>query len=170
MKLRKGIRLINKYDPYYIELRYTYSILAEFSVNPSQPDTPTRSDSQFIIRSAKLPQKETNEKLKKYLYTNRNNDDEIIDAAITLEEDEHTVMDKNEITNVRRVTIDAAHTATDRTKTTKTTILQRGKMWVMQSAQRRDVSSIASHVIVNTCNPDSNLQLKHSMTSRRQKC
>ena len=48
--------------------------------------------------------------------TNRNNDDEIIDAAITLAEDEHTIMDKNDITNVRQVAIDAAQTATDRTK------------------------------------------------------
>ena len=54
---------------------------------------------------------------------NKNNDDEIIDAAITLAEDEPIVMAKNEITNVRQVTINAARMATDRTKTT---ILRRG--------------------------------------------
>ena len=108
----------------------------------SQPDTPNSTDRQFRTRAVKRIQKNTNDKLEKYLYSNRNNDDEIIDASITLSEDEHTAMAKNEITNVRWVTIYAAHTATDRTKTTKTTILQRRKMWVMQSAQRRDVSYI----------------------------
>ena len=52
------------------------------------------------------------------MYTNRNNDDEIIDTAITLAEDERTVIAKNDITNVREVTIDTAHTVTDKTKTT----------------------------------------------------
>ena len=58
------------------------------------------------------------------MYTNRNNDDEIIDAAITLAEDKRTVIAKNDITNVRQVTINVAHTATNRTKTT---IFQRGR-------------------------------------------
>ena len=58
------------------------------------------------------------------MYTNRNNVDKIIDEAIILVEDEHTVMDKNDITNVSRVTIEAAHTATNKTKRT---ILQRGR-------------------------------------------
>ena len=58
----------------------------------------------------------------KYLY-NRNNDDEIINAAIATEEDKRTVISKNDITNVRRITIDAAYPGTDNTKTT---LLQRG--------------------------------------------
>ena len=62
--------------------------------------------------------------LKNTCYTNRNNDDKITDAAITLIEDERAVMAKNDITNLRRVAIDAEHTSTDRTKTT---ILQRGR-------------------------------------------
>ena len=61
------------------------------------------------------------------MYTNRNDDDEIIDAAITLAEDERTIMSKKDSANVHRVTINAAHTATDRIKTTKTTLLQRGR-------------------------------------------
>ena len=124
MKERKGSKLIKKYDIYYIEISNTYSLLVELSANLGQPDTPTSTDSQFIIRVAKWLQKKTNDKLKKYLCTNRNNDGEIINAAITLAEDERTVMAKNYITNVHRVTIDAAHTATDRTKTA---ILQRGR-------------------------------------------
>ena len=51
------------------------------------------------------------------MYTNRNDDDEIIDAAITLAEDERTIMSKKDSANVHRVTINAAHTATDKTKT-----------------------------------------------------
>ena len=51
------------------------------------------------------------------MYTNRNDDDEIIDAAITLSEDERTIMSKKDSANVHRVTINAAHTATDKTKT-----------------------------------------------------
>ena len=58
------------------------------------------------------------------MYANTNNDNKLINAAITISEDERTVRAKNDITNVRRVTIDAAHTATDKTKTT---IHQRGK-------------------------------------------
>ena len=52
------------------------------------------------------------------MYANTNNDNKLINAAITISEDERTVRAKNDITNVRRVTIDAAHTATDKTKTT----------------------------------------------------
>ena len=50
------------------------------------------------------------------MYANKNNDEELIDAAITLAEDEHTVMAKSDITNLRRVTTDAAHTATHKNK------------------------------------------------------
>ena len=86
MTVRKGPGLTYKSNKntYYIELRNTYSLLSELSANQSQPDTPTRTDSQFIIRSAKRLRKKKNDKLKKYLYTNGNNDDEIIDTAVTL--------------------------------------------------------------------------------------
>ena len=36
VKVRKGNRLRNKYDPYYIELSNTYYLLAKLSANPSQ--------------------------------------------------------------------------------------------------------------------------------------
>ena len=50
------------------------------------------------------------------MYTNTNNYDKLTDAVITLAEDKRIVRAKNDITNVRQVTIDADHTATDRTK------------------------------------------------------
>ena len=46
------------------------------------------------------------------MYDNKNNDKELIDAAIILAEDERTVIAKNNMTNVRRFTIDASHTDT----------------------------------------------------------
>ena len=58
------------------------------------------------------------------MYVNKNNDKELIDAAITLAEDERTARAKNDITNVKRVTIDASHTATHKNKTA---LSQRGK-------------------------------------------
>ena len=58
------------------------------------------------------------------MYVNKNNEEELINAAITLAEVERTGMAKNNITNVRRVIIDAAQTATHKNKTT---IRQRGK-------------------------------------------
>ena len=75
-------------------------------------------DSQFRIRATKRLHKNKNDKLNKYMYANTNNDKKTIDAAITLAEAERTVMAKNDRTNVRQVTIDAAHTATYKTKTT----------------------------------------------------
>ena len=50
------------------------------------------------------------------MYANTNNDNELINVAIALKEDEHTVMAKHEITNVRRFNIDSSHTSTDKTK------------------------------------------------------
>ena len=58
------------------------------------------------------------------MYASTNNDDELIDATITLSEDGCTAMAKNDLTNVRQVTIDVAHTVTYRTKKT---IRQRGR-------------------------------------------
>ena len=87
MKVRKGNRLRNKSDSYYIELSNTYSLLAEFSANPSQADKPTSTDIQLRIISAKRRHKNKKYKLDKYMYANNNNDEELIDAAITLAED-----------------------------------------------------------------------------------
>ena len=67
MKVRKGNRLRNKYDPYHIELGNTYYLLAEFSANPSQLDKPNSTDSQFKISSAKRRHKKENDKIRKYI-------------------------------------------------------------------------------------------------------
>ena len=76
---------------------------------------------------------------------NKDNDKELIDAAITLAEDERNVMAKNNITNVQRVTIDAAHT--DKHKN-KTTIRQRGK-------NMGNAFSIATRRCINVITRDS---------------
>ena len=57
------------------------------------------------------------------MYANKDSYEELIDASIKLAEVEPTVMAKNNISNVQQVTIDAAHTATHKNKTT---IRQRG--------------------------------------------
>ena len=111
MKVLKGNRLRNKSDPYYIELSNTYSLLADFSANPSQTEKPTNKDRQLKTRGAKQLHQKENDKINKYIYDNKNNDDVLIDAAITIAEYERTVMAKNDITDVRQVTIDASHTA-----------------------------------------------------------
>ena len=74
------------------------------------------------------------------MYTNKTNDKELINAIITLAEDERTIMSKNDMTNVRQVTIDASHTATDKKNQQ---YARGGGMWGIQSAQRPNVSSIA---------------------------
>ena len=118
MKVRKCNRFSNKSGPYYIELSNKYSLLAQFLANPSQTDKTTSTDSQFRIRSVNRLHTKKKEKINKYMYANNNNDKELIDAAITLAEDERTARAKNDITNVKQVTIDASHTATHKNKTT----------------------------------------------------
>ena len=78
MKVRKGNRLRNKSDTYYIELSNTYSLLAEFSANPSQLDKPNSTDRQFKISFAKILHKKENNKIRKYIYANKDNDEEVI--------------------------------------------------------------------------------------------
>ena len=75
------------------------------------------------------------------MYANKNNDKKLIDAAITLAEDERTFMAKYDKTNMRQVNIDAAHTATHKNKTT---ILQKGNNMgnAFSTATRRLISSI----------------------------
>ena len=99
MKLCKGNILRNKSDPYYIELSNNYSLLVETSANPSLTYTPTSTDSQFKIKSANRLQKNKNEKLNKYMCTNTNNDNKLIDAATTIAEDERTDRSKKDFTN-----------------------------------------------------------------------
>ena len=89
------------------------------------------------------------------MYT-RNNDEENIDVAIKIAEDKFTVISKNIITNVRQVTINAAHTVTDKAKKHSS---RGAEIWVRDLAERHDVSSIASNTAVNMCNSNANLKL-----------
>ena len=84
--------------------------------NPIQADTPTSTDSRLKIRSAKRRHKKENDKIRKYIYDNKDNDEELIDASIILAEDKYNSMAKNNMNNVRRVTIDADNTATRKKK------------------------------------------------------
>ena len=105
MKLLKGNKLTNKPDPYYIELSSAYSLLAEFSANPSQTDQPTYIDSQFEISAAMRHHEKKNDKIIKYIIENRKNDKVLINAAIKLAEDERNVMNKGIMTKGQQVTI-----------------------------------------------------------------
>jgi len=64
----KGSKLKRKPDQYYIELSNAYSSLAEFSVDPSPDDAPTRVTSLFKLKSMKRQhqriQRKTKTKLK----------------------------------------------------------------------------------------------------------
>ena len=53
-------------------------------------------------------------------------DNNIISLYINKAEDERTVMEKNNLKNARRITIDASHTATGKTKP-KHDLLQQSK-------------------------------------------
>ena len=68
------------------------------------------------------------------------NDNGIIDFYNNKAEDERTVMPKNDTANVRRVTIDAAHSASGRTAPS---LLQRAKNagYAFSMAERRIVNS-----------------------------
>ena len=65
MKVRKGTILINKYDPYYIEISITYHLLAEFSANLSQANQPTDTYSKFKISAAMRHHEKKNDKINK---------------------------------------------------------------------------------------------------------
>ena len=116
VKVRKGTRLTNKYDPYYIELSNAYFLLAYFSDNPSQTYQPIDTDSRFKISTAKRRHENKNDKINKYIIDNKNNDEVLINAAIKLSEDERKTMDKHNVTKWREVTIDETNTDTHKIK------------------------------------------------------
>ena len=96
MTVRKGPRLTHKYNknPYYIELSNTYSLLAEFSANPSQRYQPTNTDSNFKHKADVRCQEELNNQIDKNIIKTRDNDAAIINAAIELADDERSTMNK----------------------------------------------------------------------------
>ena len=92
MKVHKGTRLTNKYDPYYIALGNTYSLPEDFSANLSQTNQPTNIDSQFKISAAVRRHKKKNDKINKYIIKNKDNDEVLIHAVIKLAEDERNII------------------------------------------------------------------------------
>ena len=94
MKVRKGSILTTKYNPYYIELSNTYSILAEFSSNQIQTNQTTSTERKFKISAAIRHQAKKNNQINKYMLNNRDNDAAIINTAIKLADDERNVMNK----------------------------------------------------------------------------
>ena len=94
MKVRKGYRLTTKYNPYHIELSNNYSLLEEFSNNPSQTHQTTSIERKFKLSAAIRCQEKKNNKISKQIIKNRDNDAEIINIAIELAHDERNVMNK----------------------------------------------------------------------------
>ena len=83
----------NKY-PYYIELSNTYSLLADFSANPSHTNQYTSTESNLKLNAAVRHQEKRNNKINKYISKDRDHDTAIINTAIKLADDEHNIMKK----------------------------------------------------------------------------
>ena len=97
MKVRKGPRLTTKYNPYYIELSNTYSLLAELLDNPSQTDHTTSTEINFKRNAAVRCQDKINNQINKYIIRAKDNDAAIINTAIKLADDERSVLKKNNL-------------------------------------------------------------------------
>ena len=96
MTVRKGPRLTYKSNKntYYIELNNTYSLLADFLVNPSQGDQPTSTDSNFKRKEVVRRQEKMNKQIDKNIIKAEDNDKTILNAAIELADDEHSSRNK----------------------------------------------------------------------------
>ena len=100
MTVRKGPILTHESNKnsYYIELSNTYSLLAEFSANPSQRDQPTSIDRKFKLKAVVRRQEKMNNQIDKNTIKAQDNDTTIINAAIKLADDERSVMNKKKST------------------------------------------------------------------------
>ena len=78
----------------------------------------------FKLKAAKRRHKKIQRKIKKKLTSNMESDDDVIEHYIVMAEDERTVMAKEDTSNARRVTIDAAHSAVTKKQPS---LLQRSK-------------------------------------------
>ena len=94
MKVRKGTRLTTKYNPYHIELSNSYSLLAEFSSNPSQANQNRNTESRFKISATISHHGNKNNQINNDITKNKDNDALIINAAIKLVDDDCNVMNK----------------------------------------------------------------------------
>ena len=98
VKVRKGTRLTNKYDPYYIELSNAYYLLAELLANMRQSDQPPNTDSQLKTSAAMRHHKKKNNKINNYIIDDKENDKVLINAAIKLAEEEDNIIEKYNVT------------------------------------------------------------------------
>ena len=96
-------------------------------------------ESQFKISAAIGYHEKKRNKINKYIIVNKDNDAVLINAAITIAEDERNVMDKYNMTGGRWVTI--IETKTD-THKNKPTIFQRTYIG-MHSAQQPPIAPTA---------------------------
>ena len=94
MKVRKGPRSTTKYNPYYIELSNTYSLLAEFSYNSSQIHQTTSTERNFKLNASVRRQEKINNHINTYIIEARDNDAATINTVIKLADDERNVMNK----------------------------------------------------------------------------
>ena len=92
MTVRKGPRLTHKSNknPYYIELINTYSLLADFSANPSQREQPTSTDRNFKRKADISRQEKMNNNIDKDIIKTWDSDAAIINVAIELSDDERS--------------------------------------------------------------------------------
>ena len=73
-----------------------------------------------------------NNKINKYIIENKDDDEVLVNAAITLSEDESNIMDKHNMTRGRQVTIDETQIDTH----FKNQQSARELTWVMHSSQK----------------------------------
>ena len=97
-----------------------YSNRRKINKNNTKKKTANKHQSNFKIKSARRLQS------KFAAYMLKMNDNGIIDLYITKAKDERTAIKKQSFKNARRVTIDAAHAATNQIKP-KPALLQQGK-------------------------------------------
>ena len=94
MKVCKGPRLTTKYNPYYIELSNTYSLLEYFLASPSQTDQTTSTESKLKFSEAIRRQEKKHNQINKYIIKTRDNDAAITNIAIKPADDERNIMNK----------------------------------------------------------------------------
>ena len=125
-----------------MKLSNAYAKLADFSADPGTPEQPATAASLFRLKAAKRRQRRLQKRIKKKL--SNKSDDELIDQYIDLAEDERTVMAKNDTSNARRVTIDAAHSVN---ANRAPSIIQQGRNagLALSSAARRFVHKITNN-------------------------
>ena len=141
MKVERGGKLRKRSTPSYISISNAYASLEDFAADPGTTDNNSNNQqSNFKLKAAKQHQKRLEQNLKKHKLATTMNDNGIIDFYMYKAEDERTVMAKNDKANKKRITIDAAHAASTKSKPT---IWQQGRnaSQTLSTAVRRFVCS-----------------------------